>query len=342
MFAITKAKPGKGLTVVDVPAPKDPQSGWVQIKVSHAGVCGTDMHIYQWDEWSKDRVQTPVTLGHEFVGEIVKLGDDVTDYKIGERVSAECHIVCGECPLCEMGKHHVCPNTEVIGVDRDGAFAEFVNVPASNLWRIPEDVPSHHAAIFDPLGNAMHAIDVANIPGRSVTIVGAGAIGLMAVAMCKFYGARHISVIEPQPHKRDLARELGADIAVIPEDHANERIIKALGGHRPRIVLEMSGNESAINNALDLIQHGGTFVQVGIPSKPVALDLGEQIVFKGLSYKGVVGRELFRTWQEVTDFALSCPDDIEKIISHTLPAADFEKAFEMLEKGEANKVVLEM
>lgn len=340
MFAISKENAEKGLWGVDKVKPAAPNAHEVQVRVTHAGVCGTDLHIYKWDDWSKGRVKPPMVVGHEFVGIIEAVGSSVEHYTVGQRVSGECHVVCGRCRYCRTGRGHLCEQTSIIGVDRPGIFAPYVNLPASNIWTVDEGIPNHHAAIFDPIGNAMHAVSQGEVAGHSVVITGAGAIGLISIAIARSLGAKHISVIEPEEYKRNLAIKLGADIALPPGVEANNTILSETNNVGPHVLLEMSGNASAIDNALDLLQPGGTAVMLGIPSQPIEFDLAEKFIFKGITMKGITGREIFKTWFQVESFMLRNPKAVDTIITHTFKARDFQKAFDLMEKGLCGKVVL--
>lgn len=338
MFAITKNEAKKGAWQSDVPEPQEVGPNDVLIKVSHAGICGTDFHIYQWDDWAEKRIKPPLTIGHEFVGKIVEVGSQIKRFTPGMRVSAECHVVCKVCKFCRTGRAHICQDTEIIGVDRDGAFAEYVVVPATNVWPVHEDIPDHHAAIFDPFGNAMHAVMSEPIAGKSVLITGAGAIGLMSVAIARSFGARHITVLEPQGYKRQLAKELWADVVVDPTTEEGMEIAKS--AEPAEILLEMSGVESAIRTGMDLLENGGTAVMMGIPSSPITLDMGEHFIFRGLQMKGVIGRQMYETWYQVEGFMRKNPKSVETCISHVLPKEQFQEGFNLMEKGRAAKVVL--
>jgi threonine 3-dehydrogenase len=340
--AIVKNKKEKGLSFVDKSLPKHPETDEIQVRVTHAGVCGTDFHIYNWDHWAENRIKLPITVGHEMVGVIEKVGASVQKYKIGQRVSVECHKICGICRYCRTGRGHLCPQTSIIGVDEDGVFSEYVNLPVSNVWRVDDKIPNHHAAIFDPVGNAMHAVSKGDVAGHSVLITGAGAIGLISIAIAKSLGARHVSVIEPQEYKRKLALSLGADIALEPGTFAHESIMAATHEAGPHTLIEMSGNPKAIDAGLDLLRPGGTAVMLGIPSDKIEFDLAEKFIFKGLTMKGIIGREMFATWFQVESFMLNNPEAVEKIITHLLPMEDFEQAFELMEQGLCGKVVLEI
>ena len=337
MFAIQKAKAGKGLEATTIESQK-PKDNEVRIKVTHAGVCGTDMHIYQWDDWSQKRVKPPLILGHEFVGEIVELGADVYGYQVGQRVSAEGHIVCGVCTLCKTGRAHLCKDTVIIGVDRQGAFCNEINMPAPNLWPVSSKISDAHAAIFDPLGNAMHTVMAFPPSGEHVMISGAGAIGLAAVAMAKANGARKVTVVEPSEHKRQVAQKLGADVTIDP---FNTDVVATVADDKPTILLEMSGNEKALETGLKSLLEGGKVALLGIPPKAVTINLAELVIFKGLTLQGIVGRKMYETWYQVDHFLQNHPEAVDELVTHILPAQDFQKAFDLLEAGEAIKIVLQ-
>lgn len=342
MRKIIKSNAGKGLSLVTGDVPKNPQAYEVQVRVTHVGICGTDFHIYSWDHWAEKRVKPPLTTGHEMVGVVEKVGSSVEKYKVGQRVSVECHKVCGVCRYCRTGRGHLCAETSIIGVDEDGVFAEYVNLPASNVWSVDDKIPNHHAAIFDPVGNAMHAVSKAEVAGHSVLITGAGAIGLISIAIARSLGARHISVIEPQEYKRELALALGADIVMPPGGEAHNAIMSATNNVGPHALIEMSGHPSAIDSGLGLLQPGGVAVMLGIPSDKIEFDLSEKVIFKGITMKGIVGREMFNTWFQVESFMINNPQAIDTIITHILPFEEFEKGFELMEKGACAKVVLQV
>lgn len=333
MFTIQKQKPGKGLVAVDAPKPSLPV-GWARLKVTHAGVCGTDLHIYKWDAWAAGRLRPPVIIGHEFVGELLELHPSVeaSRYTIGGRYSAEGHTTCGVCVPCRTGNAHVCAETKIIGVDIHGAFAEEVVVPVANLWPILPDIASAHAAIFDPLGNAMHTCMTVSISGKKVLITGAGPIGLMCVAMAKSLGANQVTVTEVNPVRLAKATDMGADFALQPQDLKDKNF---------DVVLELSGHPAALRQGLEALKPTGDMVLLGIPAGEVALPLAEQVIFKGLRLHGVVGRRMYDTWYQVENFVRHHPALVDKVISHTFPAANFQQAFDLLEAGQANKIILE-
>ncbi|WP_284223819.1 alcohol dehydrogenase catalytic domain-containing protein, partial [Brevundimonas denitrificans] len=247
MFTIAKAKPERGIWFSEQPPLPAPGRGMVMVDVVMAGICGTDFHIFKWDAWSAGRIRTPMTIGHEFVGRISAIGEDVEGFTIGERVSAECHIACGACAHCRTGNAHICEKTEIIGVDRPGAFAEQVIIPAGNLWKVPDAIPDHHAAVFDPVGNAMHMVTTAGVTARDVLIVGGGPIGLFAAAIAKAHGARSVSLQEPNQARGAIAASLGLDLVVSPRDeNCKSSIVEICQGRGPDVVLEVSGNGKAL------------------------------------------------------------------------------------------------
>ena len=334
MFTLVKNQAKVGIWSEDRPTLPAPGSYEVQVKVTHAGICGTDIHIYNWDDWSSNRIKPPTVIGHEFVGEIVAVGTDVTRFEVGQRVSAECHITCGVCKMCRTGNAHICEQTEILGVDRDGAFSELVNVPATNVWPVHQEIPDSHASIFDPTGNAMHAVASVDVAGKHVLITGAGPIGLISIAIAKTRGARKVSVIEPSAVKQDLAKQLGADVVVAPD--ADLRALESA----PEVVLEMSGHPGAINTGLDLVENGGSIVYLGLPSKPVTIDLSEKVVFKCLTLIGVSGRRMFDTWYQVESFMRANPKAMDTIVSDVLSFDSFQEGFDRALSGEVAKIVL--
>ncbi len=342
MFAITKKQPKRGIWHVDGSAASQPRAGEVAIAVAKAGICGTDYHIYTWDAWSAQRVPMPMTIGHEFVGRIIALGAGVKHLKVGQRVSAECHVACGTCVQCRTGNAHICTDVTIIGVDRPGCFAEIVTVPAGNAWPVPDEIPDHHAAIFDPIGNAMHAVSVVSPAGKDVLVVGAGTIGLFAAAICRAEGARQVLVQEPNPYRAGLARALGADLVIDPADPgARTRLLDATGGLGPEAVLEMSGSGAALGGALRLARNGARVALMGLPSGPVQLELAEHVIMKGLMLHGVTGRRMFDTWYRTEAFMLRNPQLIDTVITHVLPARDYADGFRLMEEGTCGKIILD-
>ena len=340
MKALVKARPGPGLELTDVPEPKiGPHDALIDVKA--VGICGTDVHIYNWDEWSQQRVHPPIVTGHEFVGTVAAVGRDVRHIQPGARVSAEGHIVCGRCQFCRTGQGHICQNVDIIGIDRDGCFAQFLVMPADNLWPIPDEIPDHHAAVLDPLGNAMHTVMATSVSAKSVLIIGAGAIGLFAVAIAQAAGASTVLVSEPNEMKRSIASRVGADRVINPTADDVEEIVRdATEGLGAEVVLEMSGSPAGLRSAFHLVRNGADVVLLGIPPGEVAVNWAEEIIFKGITIHAVNGRRMYDTWYQCERFLLNGRMDIDPVITHVLPLERFEEAFEKLRAGQAAKVVL--
>ncbi len=342
MFTITKAQPKHGIWHAEHEDSPGPKPGEVKIRVHKAGICGTDYHIYVWDAWSSSRVGTPMTIGHEFMGEVVALGAGVKHLALGQRVSAECHVTCGHCHQCRTGNAHLCAETRIIGVNRPGCFAETITVPAGNVWPVDDRIPDHHAAIFDPAGNAMHAVTTAGVTGRDVLITGAGAIGLISVAIARAQGAKSVVVHEPAEYRAGLAQKLGADLVLDSRDaDTHARSLDVTVGRGFDAILEMSGKESALQSAFALARPGADISLLGLPGGPVSLNLAEDVIMKGLVLHGITGRRLYETWYQVEAFMLQCPEALDAIITHVLPAADYAAGFALMDRGACGKVVLD-
>lgn len=314
----------------------------VLVQVTHAGVCGTDRHIYEWDKWSRGRVRLGITTGHEFCGVVTRVGSAVTRVQPGERVSAEGHIACGVCPQCRTGNAHICNSVEILGIDTNGCFATYVAVPEENIWPVHARIPNEIAAVFDPLGNAVHTVMSAGVSGRSVLITGVGIIGLMAVTVARAAGASRILVTDVNPARLELARKLGADEAFPADQPWVDAARKATGGSGPQVLLEMSGHPRALRDGLTAMANGGTAALLGIPSDDVTLDLSNTIIFKGARVLGINGRKMYETWYQMESFLLSGRLQLEPIVTHTIEMADYHSAFRMMQSGEAIKVVLRM
>lgn len=343
MLAVKKTSAGAGLTwAAETPTPTiGPRD--VLVAVTHAGVCGTDRHIYEWDAWSASRVPLGTTVGHEFVGRVVAIGDAVERTKVGARISGEGHIGCGVCEPCRTGNGHICERVDILGIDRDGCFAQFVSIPEENVWPVHPDIPDHVAAVFDPLGNAMHTVMAAGVSGRSVLITGVGIIGLMAVTIARAAGAGKILVTDANPARLELAKKLGADHAWSAADESwPDEARRVTHDQGPQVLLEMSGHPKAIRQGFASLRNGGTAALLGLPSKPVELDLPNDIIFKGAKVLGINGRLMYETWYQVESFVLSGRLQLEPIITHQIDFADFDRAFKMMQSGEAIKVVLRM
>lgn len=343
MAALRKLRAEPGLWLVkDAPIPQiGPRD--VLIAVTHAGICGTDRHIYEWDAWSQSRIRAGIITGHEFVGKVVAVGDAVSRVQPGQRVSGEGHIGCGVCQPCRTGRAHICEKVHIIGIDRDGCFAEYLSLPESNVWCVDPKIPDHIAAIFDPLGNAMHTVMAAEVSGRSVLITGVGIIGLMAVTIARAAGAGTIVVSDMDDRRLEIAGKLGADLALRGDDPAfHERVRAATHNQGPEALLEMSGSARAIKQGFTALRNGGTVAMLGLPSKPVEFDLANDIIFKGAHVLGINGRLMYQTWFQVESFLLSGRLNLTPIVTHQLPLEDFERGFKLMQSGEAIKVVLKI
>jgi threonine 3-dehydrogenase len=342
MNALVKTRPDTGFTLTQVPIPKIGPTD-VLIRVEKAGVCGTDYHIYSWDHWAQARVKPPLVIGHEFMGTVEAVGEAVRAVKPGDRVSAEGHIADLTCVLCRTGQAHICEHVKIIGVDTDGAFAEFIAMPEYNVWKLDAAIPDEFAAVFDPLGNAVHTVMAAGVSTKSVVITGVGSIGLMAIPVARAAGASSVYAIDVNPAKLELAQRLGADAIFDPRTPGLVEEIKArTGGDGVEVLLEMSGSGSAIDLGLQMVRNGGTAALLGIPSDNVNLNLAERIIFKGLTVLGINGRTMFETWYQTQALVKSGRVDLRPIITHVLPFREFDRAFELMRSGEAAKIVLDI
>jgi threonine 3-dehydrogenase len=336
--ALVKAYSAPGLTLLDIPEPSIGIND-VLIRVTHTGICGTDLHIYEWDEWARATIPVPMAVGHEFVGEIVAVGSNVNDFHAGEVVSGEGHVVCGRCRNCLAGRRHLCAHTQGIGVNRPGAFAEYIALPMSNIWRHEPAVNREIAAIFDPFGNAVHTALSFPVLGEDVLITGAGPIGLMAIPVVKHAGARFVLVTDLNPYRLELARKMGATLAVDPRQTSAADAQKELGMHEGfDIGLEMSGSPAAFREMLGNMSHGAKIAMLGIPSVEMAINW-RQVIFNMLTIKGIYGREMYETWYKMT-VMLESGLDISPVITHRFAYTDFEKGFEVMRSGNSGKVIL--
>ncbi len=339
MKALVKAERTPGLWLQDVPVPKIGHNDLL-IKVHKAAICGTDIHIYNWDPWAQKTVPVPMTVGHEFTGEVAAMGSEVTGFVVGERVSGEGHITCGSCRNCRAGKRHLCRNTVGIGVHRDGCFAEYLALPAFNAFKVPKAIPAEISAFFDPFGNAVHTALSFDLTGEDVLITGAGPIGCMAAAIARHVGARHVVVTDVNDYRLALAKKLGASRAVNVSQTSLRDVMQDLGMTEGFDVgMEMSGNAAALRSLLDAMNNGGRVALLGLPSAEISVDWNE-IIFKGLILKGIYGREMFETWYKMVAM-LQSGLDVSAVLTHRFPVADFEKAFEVMRSGQSGKVILE-
>ena len=339
MLAIVKTAPGPGLELREVPEPAIGIND-VLIRVRKTGICGTDLHIASWDAWAARTIHPPLVIGHEFVGEIVETGSNVSDFHPGDMVSGEGHVVCGRCRHCMAGNRHLCANTVGLGVGRDGAFAEYVALPMTNIWHHWPGVEEDVAAIFDPFGNAVHTALAFPVLGEDVLVSGAGPIGLMATAIVRHAGARYVVVSEPNPVRRAIAERMGATAVVDPRQRSLEDVQRDLGMTEGwDVALEMSGNATALRNAIASMAHGGRIAILGIPTEEISLDVNE-IVFKMLTLRGIYGREMYETWYKMT-VMLQSGLDITPAITHRFDFRDFAAAFDAAKSGDSGKVILD-
>jgi threonine 3-dehydrogenase len=339
MKALAKLEAAPGLTLCDV-APPTVGHNDVLIKINKTAICGTDVHIWKWDDWAQKTISVPMHVGHEYVGTIVELGSEVQGFKIGDRVSGEGHITCGHCRNCRAGRRHLCRNTVGVGVNRPGAFAEYLALPAFNTFPIPNGISDELASIFDPFGNAVHTALSFNMVGEDVLITGAGPIGIMAVAVARHVGARHVVITDVNDYRLDLARKMGATRAVNVAREDTRQVMQELGMTEGFDVgLEMSGNPQAFQMMLETMQHGGKVALLGIPPTDTAIDWN-QVIFKGLEIKGIYGREMFETWYKMVALIQSGLD-IAPVITHRYPVADFKEGFAQMISGQSGKVILD-
>ncbi len=338
MKALVKSKSEPGLWLHDVPEPAYGIND-VLIHVDRAGICGTDLHIYKWDAWAQKTIPVPMVVGHEFVGEIIAVGSNVADFRPGDVVSAEGHVVCGRCRNCLAGRRHLCKDTSGIGVNRPGAFAEMISVPMTNVWHHKNGIDRDVAAIFDPFGNAVHTALSFDLLGEDVLITGAGPIGIMAVAIAKHAGARYVVITDVNEHRLDLARKMGATVALNVKNGSLAEAQKQLGMKEGFDVgLEMSGSPAAFRDMIDAMCHGGKIAMLGIPSEQVAIDWNK-VVFNMLTIKGIYGREMYETWYKMT-VMLESGLDIRPVITHRYHYTEFENGFEAMKSGQSGKVIL--
>lgn len=339
MRALVKADAGPGLNLIEVPLPPV-RPGHIRVKVFAGGICGTDLHIYTWDEWARSRIQPPRIIGHEFCGTVVDISPDVHQVAVGDFIAGEGHLACGTCPSCRRGHAHVCERLQIIGVDRDGAFADYVVMPAANAWRLAPSISRDVAAIMDPLGNAVHAALETSLAAKAVAVIGCGPIGLMAIPICHMAGAAFVGATDVHDYRLSLARRMGADLVLdARREDVAARLRDASGGGGVDVVLEMSGNARGLSDGLQALRNGGWVSLLGLPPTKVELDLANGVIFKEAHLAGIFGRKLWQTWEEATRL-LAMGLDITPVITHRLPLERYEEAFALLQSGEAGKVIL--
>lgn len=338
MKALVKRHANPGLWLEDVPEPEIGVND-VLIRIDRTGICGTDLHIYKWDAWAQKTIPTPMVIGHEFVGEIVSVGGNVRGFSVGDIVSGEGHIVCGRCRHCLAGQGHLCPNTKGVGVNRPGAFAEFLSLPATNVWKHDPTIDRDVAAVFDPFGNAVHTALSFPVLGEDVLITGAGPIGLMAIAVVRRAGARFIVVSDVNSYRLELARRMGATLAIDARQEKLADAQKRLGMNEGfDIGLEMSGNAQAFRDMLANMAHGGRIAMLGIPEQEIAIDWN-LVIFNMLTIKGIYGREMYETWYKMS-VLIQTGLDIAPVITHRFAFSDFERGFDVMKSGQCGKVIL--
>jgi threonine 3-dehydrogenase len=338
MKALVKSKPEPGIWMMDQPEPEIGHND-VRIKIHNTAICGTDIHIYNWDQWAQDTIPVPMIIGHEFMGEVVETGIEVRGINIGDRVSGEGHVTCGHCRNCRAGRRHLCRNTIGVGVNRTGCFAEYLVIPASNVFILPDDISSDVASILDPFGNAAHTALSFDLVGEDVLITGAGPIGIMAAAIVKHVGARHVVITDVNEYRLNMAAEMGATRAINVMDVTVGEVMEDLGmAEGFDVGLEMSGNPKAFQSMLQAMNHGGRIALLGILPDETAIDW-TQVVFKGLELKGIYGREMFETWYKMSSM-LQSGLDIAPVITHHFDIGDFQQGFDIMRSGQSGKVIL--
>src|SRR5271156_5936953 len=340
MKALRKTQAAKGLEIADVPVPSVGPTD-VLVRVSAASICGTDLHIYGWDRWSQGRIKPPVTLGHEFCGIVERVGEEVTAIQPADFVSAEMHVNCGHCHQCRLGEAHICKNLRITGIDQDGAFAEFVKIPASNIWKLDAAIPEHYGAILDPLGNAVHTVLAGPIAGQTVLVTGCGPIGLMSIAVAKACGSSTVFATETNENRRVMALKMGADVVIDPAaEDAVGRILRETGETGVDALLEMSGNPTAIQQGFRALRAGGRASLLGIPTENVPLDLVKDVIFKGATVQGIYGRRMYETWVQMTALLKAGRLNLEPLFGERAALENFEGAFAKLQNGLAGKVLM--
>src|SRR5438874_542999 len=340
MLAVVKPQAKPGIEIRDVALPKIGRTD-VLVKVKVASICGTDLHIYNWDRWAQGRIHPPLIPGHEFCGEVVAFGDEVTSVKEGDFVSAEMHVACGKCLQCRTGEAHICQNVKIIGVDANGAFAEYVVIPESNIWKLDPAIPQEYASILDPLGNAVHTVLAGEIAAKTVAITGCGPIGLFAIAVARAVGATTVYAIEVNEHRRRLAREMKADYVLDPtKEDVKSIVMDRTGGLGVDVVLEMAGHPDAIRTAFDIVRRGGRMSLLGLTSKPVSVNFSEDIIFKGITIQGINGRRMYQTWYQMTALLKAGKLDLHPVITDRIAMKDFSTAMERLKAGQASKILI--
>lgn len=342
MRTLSKMALEKGMSFVEKPIPQ-PKENEVLIEIAYASICGTDLHVYQWNSWAQNRIKKPMTMGHELVGTIVKVGSKVKTRKVGELVSAESHIVCNTCEFCLNNQKHICENTQVIGVDTDGCFAEYIVLPEENAWPNNPEIPMTQLSVQEPMGNAVHTLMAQPIQGKTVAILGVGPIGILAVDAAKAMGAKTVIAIDVVDYRLDLALKVGADFSLhAARENVQARIHEICGRHGVDVICEMSGNTHALKQAFSYLKPGGHLSILGIPSQSLTLDIGSAIVFKGIHVHGITGRQMYATWDKVKKLVDSKRLHLDQVVTHVMDWEDYEEAMALMESGNCGKVVLKV
>lgn len=342
MKAILKETAGPGFVMKEVPKPEKLGPREVLVKIRRASICGTDVHIYKWDEWSQSRINPPLIVGHEMAGEVVAIGEAVTQVKVGDLVSAETHIPCEHCVQCKTGRMHVCKNLEILGVDRNGVFTEYAIIPETVLWRFSKEIPLDYASVMEPFGNAIHTALVTDLTGKKVLITGAGPIGLMAIQVAKASGASLVITSEVDPNRIQMAKENGADIVINPAEQDLVKSIYTITDDGVDILLEMSGNKKALEDGLKCVTMGGEASLLGIFGGSIDINLDSLVIMRGITIYGITGRKMFDTWKVADELLRSKKVDLSKVVTHVFPFEDWEKGFELMLNKQCGKVVLNL
>ena len=340
MEAVVKPTAAPGAEIREVPVPHFGADD-VLVKVRAASICGTDLHIYDWDRWAQNRIQPPLVPGHEFCGTVAAVGANVTSVKQGDFVSAEMHVACGKCLQCRIGEAHICQNVRILGVDAPGAFAEYVCIPESNIWKIDPAIPVDYASILDPLGNAVHTVLAGEIAGMSCAVIGCGPIGLFSIAVARACGSAEVFAIEPNAHRRSLAEKMKADYTLDPSTQdVKQFVLDQTNGTGVDVILEMSGNPRAIKQGFEIVRMGGRVSLLGIPSKPMELDLAQDVIFKGAVVQGINGRLMYKTWYQMQALLKTGKLNLDPVITDRMPLRKFSDGVARLKTGEASKIIV--
>ncbi|PWJ96295.1 L-threonine 3-dehydrogenase [Oceanotoga teriensis] len=343
MKALLKKEPGKGFTLENVEEPVIKNSDDVKIKILRTSICGTDVHIYEWNKWAEERIKTPQIGGHEFVGEVIEIGDNVKGLVPGDIVASETHIPCKVCYQCKTGNMHVCKDMQILGVDRDGVFAEYAVVPEIVLWKLDESIPLKYASVMEPLGNAIHTATATDLRAKHVLITGAGPIGAMAIQVAKASGAATIIVSEVSEYRINMAKEVGADLVINPsKENLYEKVMEFTGNHGADVLLEMSGNVTALNDGIKSVRNAGFVSILGVYNEEKIPFVMNTAVFKNLTIQAITGRKMFETWHIATQWLKYNRINIDKIVTHEIKMEDFEKGFELMMSGKSGKIVMKV